>query len=151
MSDLYARELHVRIRDALSDAEAAGLRRHLGLGPGPAGPTATASLSVAYGDGGGGGDGGSGTEDDEYPLLGGRGPAHRIGGTLTADLAPDGTVTARQEPHPDDFHDVGVLLAWLAARADSPGPAVVVGTLRFHESSVAHPLTVTGGAVDWPT
>ncbi|MFF4652951.1 hypothetical protein [Streptomyces sp. NPDC001380] len=149
MSDLYALELRVRIRDALSDAEAAGLRRHLGLGPGPAGPAATAaSLPVAYGDGGA--DGGSGTEDDEYPLLGGRGPAHRIGGTLTADLAPDGTVTARQELHPDDFHDVGLLLAWLAARADSPGPTVVVGTLRFHESSVARPLTVTGGAVDWP-
>ncbi|MFC4560513.1 hypothetical protein ACFO4E_01455 [Nocardiopsis mangrovi] len=137
MSDLF--ELTLVLDLALSDAEAAELRWHLGRGPRPRGP---ASLTAALGPGRDDGGRAAGAadafpEDDApYPALEQRGLAARIGGYLFADLEPrdDGvwSLMCRQEVHPDAGEAIGPLVHGLAARTVGGGTERTIGYLRFH-------------------
>ncbi|CAL9612969.1 hypothetical protein SUDANB120_05686 [Streptomyces sp. enrichment culture] len=149
MSDTYELVLAVDLRDDLTEAELTGLRRHLGLGPRPEPVPAEPYEAL-------------GAEDDPWPLLGGSGPARSSGGALVSVLVrregpgPGGwALTSRQELHPDEFEDVGILLAWLAARAADrhhrADGAVALGWTRFHESDRPEPLLVRNGTAVWPT
>ncbi|GAA1576799.1 GNAT family N-acetyltransferase [Streptomyces globosus] len=149
MSDTYEVVLAVDLRDDLSEAELTELRLHLGLGPRPE-PAPAESYAAP------------GAEDDHRPLLGGSGPARSSGGALVSVLVRrDGpgsggwALTSRQELHPDEFDDVGVLLSRLAARAvdrhRQADGAVALGWTRFHESDRPEPLVVRNGTVAWPT
>lgn len=86
-------------------------------------------------------------DSEEYPLLTGTGPAHRIGGALTATLQrnPRGwSLLARQEVHPDEFEHLRNLLRWLAARTTTTG---AIGYVRFHEDDVPDVLITESGSV----
>ncbi|MBZ9639068.1 hypothetical protein [Streptomyces sp. PSKA30] len=84
-------------------------------------------------------------QDDEYeyPLLGGRGPARRIGGVLLGELCAHDrgwALTVRQETHPDEFDDLRRLVLWLGARTTTVG---AIGYLRFYEAEVPDVLIAT--------
>lgn len=147
MADLYELILSVDLPPGLSDAETSDLHWHLGLGPEPAGPVIVTDFAEPVI-----GDDGLPTGEQEgepYPLLASRGPAWRVGGVLLSAMEPrqDGgwALTSRQEIHPDDFHRLGVLLAWLRARATG-----FHCHLRFSEDDACHPLTVADGRARWP-
>ncbi|WP_331770993.1 hypothetical protein OG948_46020 (plasmid) [Embleya sp. NBC_00888] len=157
MSDLYELTMALAIRGPLSGGEVAELRWHAGLGGGvlPASGARgiVTEFPVVVVD-----DFGVPTvEDDPRPVLGRTGMALRVGGESTADVTPTAggwVVSVRQELHPDEFDAVGVLLTWLAARADdahtSPDGSVVLGRLRFLEDIEPAPLMFRDGRVNWP-
>ncbi|MFI6586777.1 hypothetical protein [Embleya sp. NPDC050493] len=158
MSDLYELTLDVLVRGPLSDPEVAELRWHVGLADGalpePGDRRIVTAFPVVVVD-----DLGVPTVvDDPHPVLGGPdGIALRSGGVSATGLAPTAggwALTVRRELHPDEFDEVGGLLAWLAARvADAhtdPDGSIVLGWLRFVEDTEARPLVFRDGCVRWP-
>ncbi|MFC3997144.1 hypothetical protein ACFOVU_14520 [Nocardiopsis sediminis] len=139
MSDLF--ELTLVLDLALSDAEAAELRWHLGQGPRPEGPAALTVPPAPARDGDdlrpADADTALASDDAFYPALDQRGLAARIGGHLFADLEPrgDGTwsLMCRQEVHPDAGEAIDPLVHGLAARAVGGDTERTIGYLRFHE------------------
>ncbi|MGW4798360.1 hypothetical protein ACWEPC_38670 [Nonomuraea sp. NPDC004297] len=146
MADVYELLVSVDLYD-LTEAEAVELQWHLGLAPMPAArgvvPDHTEPVFTE--------DGRIDGETGPWPLLAGGGPARRIGGVLFSAMARDGArwaLTSRQELHPDEFEDVGGLLAWLHARAlDSVGFRC---HLRFYEDCGFEEVDVVNGETVWP-
>lgn len=123
MADWYELQLALDLPDSLKAEELAQLRWHLGE------------------------EGGRNDDTYEQPLLHSRGPARRIGGVLIGELHADDrgwALTARQEVHPDEFHDLSRLVRWLGARTTTTGP---VGHLRFYETDVPELLLALDGSV----
>ncbi|MFJ7200194.1 MULTISPECIES: hypothetical protein [unclassified Streptomyces] len=158
MSDVYELAISVELRDALSEQELAELRWHLGIGPRPERLSIVTRFPVVVEDE----LRGPVVEDEPRPLLGGIGPARRVGGVLgsalagRADLPRKGwSLTSRQEIHPDEFEQVGELLGWLAARFQDAhllaDGAVSIGCLRFHEDVTPKALKVANGQIVWPS
>ena len=159
MGDVYELVLTIDVRADISPAELAELRWHVGDGPQPDPlPMGTGAVRATFplGD--------PRDPDCEWedappePLFAGRGGARRTGGALVAELVeredPDGwALTVRQELHPDDFHALRALLAWLgphSARAHDAGVPRGVGHLRFHESTEHTPLVLLNGRIRVP-
>ncbi|MEV3989888.1 hypothetical protein AB0J57_13390 [Streptomyces sp. NPDC049837] len=134
MADVYEISIAMDLRDDLSDGELGELRRHLGLDPSP-GTVETGSL------------------------LGHHGEAWKVGGALTSVLAPrragGWALTVRQEIHPDQYDEVGDLIAWLAARATDRHTrfdgSVHVGWIRFYDCEQPDSLVVRDGRTVWPS
>ncbi|MGW1408417.1 hypothetical protein [Streptomyces sp. NPDC002403] len=158
MSDVYELAISADLRDELSEQELAELRWHLGMGPQPECLSIVTRFPVVVEDE----SGDPVIEDEPRPLLGGSGPAWRVGGVLgsalagRADLPRKGwSLTSRQEIHPDEFDQVGELLGWLAARVHDPHPladgAVAIGCLRFHEHVTPETLKAANGQIVWPS
>ncbi|MET7301320.1 hypothetical protein [Embleya sp. NPDC005575] len=158
MSDLYELTMDLALRAGrLSGPDVAELRWHVGLAAGAIPDVGDRRIVtefpvVVVDD-----LGVPAVVDDPHPVLGADGIALRIGGESATGLAPIGggwALTVRRELHPDQFDEVGELLAWLAARAedahtDSHG-SVVLGWLRFIEDTEARPLVFRDGRVQWP-
>ena len=153
MADIYEVSVELRLRDDLSQGEIAELRWHLGTGPKPESLSIVPAFPIVVEN-----DAGELViEDAPEPLLGVHGEALKVGGDLTAALAPrpEGwALTARQEIHPDECDRLGELLVWLAARAsDHHGRvdgAVHIGRIRFYEWDRPEPLVVRHGRTVWP-
>lgn len=128
MSDLFELQLAADFPGTLAASDIALLHWHLGINP-------VDGLQGAGGD------------VEESRLLSSRGPAHRIGGALTAELCsgPRGwALAARQEMHPDEFDELHELLTWLGARTTTVG---TVGSLRFYEAEIPDVLIADAGGV----
>ncbi|WP_051814512.1 hypothetical protein [Kitasatospora sp. MBT63] len=120
MSDTYELTLSIRLPGTLRDGELAELRGCLGLAE---------ALEVEEPHGG------------PPALLADR-------GALTP--AADGwAMTAHRDVGAGEFDALGGLLCRLAELTGIPGP-VVVGQLRSLESTLAGPVVVRRGAVEWP-
>ncbi|BAU82015.1 hypothetical protein SLA_1072 [Streptomyces laurentii] len=158
MADIFEFTLTLDLRDAVSEEELTELRWHLGLGPRPERLRLVTAFPCVRVDE----DGAPVVDDCPEPLLGRRGEAWKVGGTLVSALrrregAGGGgwALTSRQELHPDEFERAGELLGRLAARAGEghrrPDGGIVLGTTRFHASERAEPLVVRDGVVGWPS
>ncbi|QKV91252.1 hypothetical protein HUT19_05440 [Streptomyces sp. NA02950] len=158
MSDVYELTLAMDLCDDLSEEEIAELRWHLGLGPQPERLSILSSFPVVVADE----SGEPQVEDQPEALLSQHGAAWRVGGVVSSELIRrkgrggrrGWAMTSRQELHPDLFGPVGVLLTWLAGKADpmhaDEDGAVHVGCLRFLEDLDPRPLVVRNGTVGWP-
>ncbi|WP_030619729.1 hypothetical protein [Streptomyces sclerotialus] len=107
MSDLYAVDLALNLRESVPDAVLADLRWHLGIE--------------------------SAEADGAFPLLTARGPAVRIGGVLVGELlrtVGGWSLTARQEIHAEVLPELEELAERLAHHSGTEG---VIGQLRFYE------------------
>lgn len=127
MSDLFELQLSLDLPSDLSNDELNLLRLHL---------DAEDRTSPAEPD-----------EPDNWPLFCYRGPATRIGGTLTSDLQHGRrgwSLTVRQEVHPDQFSPLDSLLTWLGARTTTIG---TVGYLRFLEDHVPDLFIADAGSI----
>ncbi|MER7176030.1 hypothetical protein [Streptomyces mesophilus] len=127
MSDLFELQLSLDLPGDLSDGELSVLRRQLG-----------AEDRDPPGDM---------DDPDNWPLFCDRGPATRIGGTLTGDLQHGRrgwSLTVRQEVHPDGFSQLDSLLTWLGARTTTIG---TVGSLRFLEDHVPDLFIADAGSI----
>lgn len=152
MADVYEVVLTMDLGPAISEPELAELRWHLGTGPRPAAyPIGSDRYVEAFPLGDPADPGCQWETADPEPLFAERGAARHIGGALVAELVggPDGwALTVRQEVHPDGFHQLRTLLAWLGGRARrTPSFA---GYLRFHEEFEVSPLVLADGEIAVP-
>ncbi|WP_329021926.1 hypothetical protein [Streptomyces sp. NBC_01423] len=153
MADIYELFMALDLREGIPDEEVAELRWHLGSGDRPEALRIVAAFPQVVGD-----DGEAVVDDLPEPLMAGRGRAWKIGGALVSLLeqAPDmaGTLTVRQEVHPDDFDIIGELLRWLAGQVDDrhrgADGAVHLGWTRFFEADRFEALVVRENVVLWP-
>ncbi|MEV4443365.1 hypothetical protein AB0K09_31090 [Streptomyces sp. NPDC049577] len=131
MSDLYELQLAWELGDTLPGELLDELRWHLGLPH-----NQEQKQEPAPGD-----------PAEKDPLLAGRGPASRIGGTLGSELARGRrgwSLTTRQEVHAEMLSGLHRLLKRLIAHTAATGP---VGHIRFYEDDVPDLLVVHGGEI----
>lgn len=127
MSDVFAVDLALDLSPSLPSAVLDDLRWHLGVL-----------------------DDGKGAIDDMaelVPLLSARGPAVRIGGVLTGELArgtESWSLTARQEVHAEFMPELDSLVERLAFNAKTEG---VIGQVRFYENEVPDLLINRSGTL----
>ncbi|WP_405790421.1 hypothetical protein OG753_26710 [Streptomyces sp. NBC_00029] len=124
MSDLYAVDLALNLRDSVPHTVLADLRWHLG------------EEERAVDE-----------ELDMYPLLASRGPAVRIGGVRVAELARTAggwALTVRYEIHAEVLPDFDSLVERLVRHSDTEGH---IGQIRFHEEYVPELLINRSGTL----
>ncbi|MEU9144753.1 hypothetical protein [Streptomyces sp. NPDC048349] len=124
MSDLYAVDLALDLRDSVPPSLLADLRWHLGEEEREADE-----------------------ELDAYPLLASRGPAVRIGGVRVGELVRTGNgwaLTVRYEIHTEVMPDFDSLVERLAWHSDTEGP---IGQVRFYEDDVPEMLINRSGTL----
>ncbi|MEV1019698.1 hypothetical protein [Streptomyces sp. NPDC050264] len=123
MSDMYALDLALELSGATPAPFVDDLRWHLGV----------ADEREA--------------DEDEWPLLAGRGPALHAGGALVAELVHASDtwyLTVHQEVHEENLDDVDALLNRLVKHTVREG---VIGQLRFYEDAVPDLLINRAGTL----
>ncbi|MFH7596921.1 hypothetical protein WDV06_17745 [Streptomyces racemochromogenes] len=118
MADLYLLELDLTLRLSTPEPVLALMREHMAPYPD----------DCAY-------------EDAPFRVLAERGPAYRVGGDCTAELARTArgwTLTARQEIHAEVLEDVEQFLTAMTPHLATTGP---LGSLRFYEDEAPTAIT----------
>ncbi|MFI6056188.1 hypothetical protein ACIBCO_39755 [Streptomyces violascens] len=131
MSDIYAFDLALDLRETIPEDVLGVVQWHLGLGPEEA-P---------------GGDLSDDSNLDAFPLWSDRGAAHRIGGVLLGELihgARGWALTVRQEIHSEDLPELKGLVEQLARHSAPDG---LIGQIRFHESELPDVLINRSGTL----